>query len=241
VLDTYLTYNQNKTLKTDFNVGVMYCGSTTEGAKLMIDRVKGYTNLFLQSNSQIVYNQTQLEEVCEYAVDAGLNFIVNLGTASSINYENSTWGPLKWTWQFDWLDMAKERWGNKFVGVYYYDEPGGIHIDANWDQSSGDYYNTSLFYQWVISSEAGLTALREKNITIFTSDYALYWFDYLAGFDVVLGEQCPNASGVQTVDMVRGAADMQGKDWGITITWSDPTPPYLGSPQEMYQQMLTAY
>jgi hypothetical protein len=41
--------------------------------------------------------------------------------------------------------------------------------------------------------------------------------------------------------MVRGAADMQNKDWGITITWNYDNPPYLESAEEMYSHLLTAY
>jgi hypothetical protein len=231
-----------------FYVGVMYCGDTTEGAKLMIDKVKSYSNLFVQSNSQVAFNESNLNQVCQYATEAGMSFIVNLGTATYYDFAGQH---IQWTWQYQWLDAAKERWGSKFLGVYYYDEPGGIHADANWENITGNpklntnqtYDTTAWVYHYFIGGDQGLQTLISKNITVFTSEYALYWFDYEAGYDVILGEIISGSNNVQTTSMVRGAANMQNKDWGITITWSESSnpPPYLGSPDEIYSQMLTAY
>jgi hypothetical protein len=245
---SYLDQSLGKGPVSPFYVGVMYCGDTTQGAKLMIDRVKGYTNLFLQSNSQVAFNETELTQVCDYASTAGLSFIVNLGTATYPDF-NGQLHP-KWTWQYQWLDMAKQRWGSKFLGVYYYDEPGGLHADAGWKNITGNpslnrnntYDTTALVFHYFISGDRGLQTLRDKNITAFTSDYALYWFDYEAGYDVILGEFIAYNNGTQTTALVRGAANMQNKDWGITITYSNSTPPpYLGPADEIYDQMLTAY
>jgi hypothetical protein len=245
---SYLDQSYSSGPASPFYVGIMYCGDTIDGAKLMIDRVKGYTNLFLQSNSKVAFNETELTQVCDYASSAGLSFIVNLGTATY--YDNIGQIHPKWTWQYQWLDVAKERWGSKFLGVYYYDEPGGIHADAKWENITGNpklnqndtYDTTALVYHWFIGGDQGLQTLRAKNITAFTSDYALYWFDYEAGYDVILAEFTANNNGTQTTAMVRGAANMQNKDWGITITWTESNPPsYLGSADEIYDQMLTAY
>jgi hypothetical protein len=242
---SYQAASHNEKVRPQFYVGVSYCGNTTEGAKLLIDRVKTYTNLFVLSNTPVSADEPSLTETCEYAVAAGLNFIVNLGTASEVDFENYIFKPI-WSWQYQWLDIAKQRWGDKFLGVYYYDEPGGIQTDAPWNVHASEsqyltYDGTAEFFEWVYQSDGGLKALREKGIQAFTSDYALYWFDYLAGYDVILGELGWNQSSAQTIALVRGAATMQNKDWGTIITWTYNGTPYLDSSDSVYQKLLLAY
>lgn len=41
--------------------------------------------------------------------------------------------------------------------------------------------------------------------------------------------------------MCRGAANVQGKDWGAIITWATNDPPYLPSGNQMLEQLNTAY
>jgi hypothetical protein len=77
--------------------------------------------------------------------------------------------------------------------------------------------------------------------TAFTSDYALYWFDYLSGYDVILAHMGWNLTAAQQIALVRGAAKLQNKDWGIVITWKYNTPPYLDNGTEILSQMRTAY
>ena len=236
--------------KSQFYVGVTFCGNTTAQAELLIDRVKTYTNLFVLSNSPVTRNETSATQVCDYATAGGLNIIINLGTANNIDFSNFNFTP-NWSWQYHWLDTAKQRWGNKFLGVYYYDEPGGTHMDAPWPINASnvkilDYINTTDFFEWVYKNDTGLTTLKAKGIPVFTSDYVLYWFDYLLGYDVILGELGWNQSTVQTIAMTRGAATMQNKDWGVTITWRYNGTgyndiPYLDTGDAIYQQMLTAY
>ncbi|MGB9842202.1 MAG: hypothetical protein ACPLKZ_05695, partial [Candidatus Bathyarchaeales archaeon] len=84
--------SNNKEAPSDFYVGVTFCGNTTTEAKLLIDKVKGYTNLFVLQSWPISNNETATTEICDYAVAAGLNIIVNLG----INWSYSR----VWTWQF---------------------------------------------------------------------------------------------------------------------------------------------
>ena len=56
--------------------GVSFGGKTFDEAKLLIDRVKNYTNFFLVNSWDITINETALNQVCNYAVDANLSFIV---------------------------------------------------------------------------------------------------------------------------------------------------------------------
>ena len=110
------------------NVGIAFCGNTTAEAKLLIDRTKAYTNLFVldSGGNPISHNRTQIEEICDYAVSQGLKIIINVGT---IYVDN-------WFWQSIPLDNItqrwQQRWGDKFLGIYYNDEPGGIQLDGNW-------------------------------------------------------------------------------------------------------------
>src|SRR4030066_2462603 len=56
--------------------GVTFGGKTTDEAKLLIDKVKGYTNLFVVDSWDISLNETALDEICEYATNADLSIIV---------------------------------------------------------------------------------------------------------------------------------------------------------------------
>jgi len=76
---------------------------------------------------------------------------------------------------------------------------------------------------------------------LFTADYALYWFDYEAGYDVVLGELGWNYSRQLNVALCRGAATIQNKEWGIMITWTYDNPPYIESGAKLYEDLKYAY
>jgi hypothetical protein len=65
--------------ETPFYVGVTFCGNTTGEAKLLIDKVKDYTKLFVLQSWGISNNETATTEICDYATASGLNIIVNLG------------------------------------------------------------------------------------------------------------------------------------------------------------------
>jgi hypothetical protein len=74
-----------------------------------------------------------------------------------------------------------------------------------------------------------------------TADYALYWFDYKGGYDTMLAELGWNNTVAQEIGLVRGAANLQGKDWGTIITWKYTHAPYLTDGNEMFEQMRTSY
>jgi hypothetical protein len=87
---------------------------------------------------------------------------------------------------------------------------------------------------------------------LFTSDYALQWFDYKGGYDVVFTEFGWNHSIAQAIAQARGAANVMEKDWGAIVTWKYTYPesvhspskvygPYLPSGDEVYRELRMAY
>lgn len=285
-------------------VGVAYCGDTVENGKLLIDKVKGYTNLFVLQSGLLQRDLKSVDELGDYAVGAGMYFLPYFG-----NYVQTSFSV--------WLESAKQRWGDHFLGVYYADESGGKMLDdyvVFEDSATGDSITKTRYgdvavqkvngvvinydlegvihlYEPTasgINSEAAFypngtvqivkpapngfsyhsyqelqkirpfkdindTAQRfydrnKSNIdylrnssTVFTSDYALQWFDYKAGYDVVLGQLGWNMSLNQQIAFMRGAANVQGKDWGVVITWKYQQAPYLANGSEILIQMRTAY
>jgi hypothetical protein len=242
--------------------GVSFCGNTTAEAKLLIDRTKDYTNLFVLQSGLISKNETATNIICDYAVDSGLDFIVFFG-----------WFDTDYPWQIPWLNFAKERWGNSFLGVYLFDEPGGIQLDYNWtyifhhvqevdptfyqtiksyieenenQTVTRDYAEATKRYLHNLWTHIELKKLSERSIKSFTSDYALYWFDYLAGYDTVFAELGWNQNTAKHIGLCRGAATIQQKDWGTIIVWKgrDPENEKKGSyktGQEMLDDMLISY
>jgi hypothetical protein len=235
----YIQYESNKevTNEEEFFFGISFGGNKTNQAKLLIDKVKGYTNLFIINSWEVSKNETALDEICNYAVEAELHFMVFFDFISHVAYP----------WHLTWLDTAKERWGEEFLGVYLYDEPGGRQIDSGqWDEGINpghiyDYGEAANFFVTSISSTWSMQDLKNRNITTFTSDYALFWFDYMAGYDTVFVELGWNHSRTQQIGLGRGAANVQGKEWGAIITWTYQHPPYLGNGIELLDDMKIAY
>jgi hypothetical protein len=256
-------------------VGVAFGGTTVEQAKVLIDRTKDYTNLFVLDSglNPISSNESAVKEICDYAVNAGLHIIVNLGTYTAQD----------WPWKIEFLNQSKQLYGSKFLGGYYDDEPGGIPLDWNWTQfftenstlfsgaspldlspihyklqlaeisgiQPSDYNLEAAWFNQLLVRNRGHISLNQNNIKTFTSDYVLYWFDYLGGYDTLLAQLGPNQTSTQpeqrsvneqtTLALLRGAATMQNKDWGAIITWTYDVPPYLDTGQKVYDQMKLAY
>ena len=328
-----------------FYVGVTFCGNTTSDAKLLIDKVKGYTNLFVLQSGTLQRDANAIKEIGDYATSSGLHFLVYSGIDEA--FQTSEWT--------ESIETAKQKWGNLFLGIYYGDEPGGKMLDAyvnlgngalaqetptiagknvtiytkglgqitkmagggvsvytnnsdisyfpdgkilvsKWDISdpaetdnphqfkgnittyypngtitfvdgNGDFYTpengSSLISQvelyedvlrmhpfqsyddiaetFVTLTQSKLEWLSNTSITVLTSDYALYWWDYQSGYDVVLAQFGWNHTTVQNIALVRGAANLQGKNWGAIITWKYTEDPYLANGTEIFDQMCMAY
>ena len=79
------------------------------------------------------------------------------------------------------------------------------------------------------------------NVPLFSSDYALYWFDYKGGYTTLFAEFGWNYSRQLNVALCRGAAVAQNKEWGVMITATYTDPPRLESGEEVYEDMVSAY
>jgi hypothetical protein len=279
----YINHDQAQSKSIPY-VGVAFGGNTTQEAKLLIDKISGYTNLFILDSGRnpISRNQSSVEEICSYAVSKGLSVIVNLGIDDVLETNEKTW-----FWDQS-LNSTKQRWtdmwGNKFLGVYYNDEPAGIQLDGNWSKwyehwapllsqmgtnTSTPYYvivqdlqkiysnmlnamsndtkpldydlEEKFFVDDVLKLDPGLRALNANGITAYTSDYSLYWFDYLGGYNTLFAELGSNNSVTEEIAQVKGAARLENKEWGTMITWKYNQAPYLDSGDQIYNQMLTSY
>ena len=284
-------------------VGVTYGGNSVSEAKQLIDRVKGYTNLFVLQSGELQRNFTAVNEIGDYAVNAGLYFLPYFGNYVQVTFSS-------------WLDSAKQRWGDHLLGVYYSDELGGKMLDGyrEFTEASGDSITKTQYSDIVVAKQDGTTIHYEINgeinvlepgvngqadvymtyfpngtiavkdsatphslttyqqlmierpfknydeaaqrfitkdqkemdflknsTTVFSSDYVLYWYDYQAGYDVMLTQVGWNISLNQQIALCRGAATAQGKDWGAIITWKYNRSPYLDSGQEIYNQLKSSY
>jgi hypothetical protein len=217
----------------------------------IIDKVSSYTNLFIigcygpvtpTAQGRPVYNQTRLNVISEYVYGKGLSFIV---------YSDDPGFPSK-----EWLDNASAIFGNKFLGIYYYDEPGGKQLDQanypafyyakNFSDAADRYVRTVNW--WLRSGPFSIAKNfdNQSQIQLFTSDYGLYWYDFQAGYDTVFAEYGWNSgweaySRQLNAALVRGAATVLKKDWGIMITWAYNEPPYMEPGPQLYNDMVSAY
>jgi hypothetical protein len=221
----------------DFYLGVTFGGNTTQEGKMLIDKVKDYTNVFVIDSTQILKNETSLIELGDYAVDSGLNLIVYFPVIIDGNLTGAR------------LETVKERWGDDLIGIYLYDEPGGKQLNVgNW---AGDLYgpafNATTYseaadqYVSQVSAIPGMKELKDLGIPVITADFGLYWFDYLAGYDCVLAEFGWNNSRPLQVSLVRGAANVQQRQWGVIITWEYMQSPYIEDGQKLLDDMMYAY
>jgi len=219
-----------------FYVGVEYAyADGTAQLEALVDKVSGYTNLFVIGSLGISFNRTALDESCDYIAGHGLSFIV-LFTALN-NYT----GPNGYNIT-DWMVSAQQRYGDKFLGIYKIDEPGGNQLDNGVSQLINDtlsYAQTSQSYVGNLSQMVNYY----YNFTprVFTADFALNWFDYKANYTTVLAEFVGNESRQRIIALDRGAATAFDRDWGVIINWKYNQEPYLESGDELYSDLALAY
>ena len=230
-------FNDERQSILEFFVGVELGYGNVSDGKALIAKVKNYTNLFVIAPSVITKNETMLNEVCDYAYDAGLSFLVYFtrihaqGAQAGFYYHPSVW-----------IMKAREKYGDRFLGVYYFDEPGGNQLDAGsfrMVEEAENYMESAETYVEKVYDE--IEYYLNSSARVFTADYGLYWFDYKARYDTVLAEFGWNHSRQLHVALCRGAAKVQNKDWGVIVTWTYWHPPYIESEDELYEDLVLAY
>ena len=242
---------QSAETSTSLYFGVDVAFESLSETLRIVDEVSSYTNLFVigcygplipSNNSHPTYNETRLNYISEYVYEKGLSFIV---------YSDDPGFP-----STEWLDNAQVSFGDKFLGIYYYDEPGGKQLDQanypafyyakNFSDAASKYVYTVNWWLRSGPYSIGKNLGDQTEIKLFTSDYGLYWFDYQAGYDTVFAEYGWNSgwedySRQLNTALVRGAATAMKKDWGIMITWAYQEPPYMESGPGLYEDMISAY
>jgi len=225
----------------DVFIGVDVAYGGVADAKAIIAQVSSYTNLVVIGTDAIVLNATGLNETFQYAYNKGLYFMSLVPLLGRVN-------------RTEWFEYANQTWGDHLLGVYAYDEPAGRQLDrapptAHYENlinnaSVNNYVEAANQFENNMSSELNTVRSRWLNSTSYplvTSDYALYWFDYKAGYNVVFAEFGWNYSRQLNVALVRGAAAVQDKDWGVMITWTYTNPPYIESGPQLLDDMKLAY
>ncbi|HII86315.1 TPA: hypothetical protein HA273_07150 [Candidatus Bathyarchaeota archaeon] len=220
----------------DVFVGVDAAYDAPEEIKMRVDAMAAFTNVFVIGSTGITFNETKLTDLCQYIYDKGLKFIV---------YTDDHEPPTLPSRQ--WIENAKIRWSSRFLGLYVYDEVGGKQLDLyEWRivekaDNNSDARNQFVAHIDSLIQVATSNTTANEGIQVFSSDYALYWFDYKAGYDVLFAEFGWNYSRQMNVAFCRGAAEAQKKEWGVMITWTYSVEPYLESGEELFKDMVSAY
>ena len=249
-LSLFLTVNmlRKQASTRPFYVGVEFAYSNQfSQLKALVDQVKNYTNLFVIGSVGLTFNRSALDESCDYLFSSGLNFIVLI---TSFPMYNSSNGYPPGNTIFDWMHNATQKYGDRLLGVYRFDEPGGNQLD---DGKFMLIKNNTLSYAEIAKDYVGnLSSLVNYYATfgnntglgrakIFTSDYGLYWFDYDASYSTVFAEFVGNQSRQGIIALDRGAAQSFNEDWGVIVTWKYDQPPYLENGTELYNDLSLAY
>jgi len=215
--------------KVFFGIEMAY-GDLNEHLEI-IDVVREYTNFYVIGNPEVTLNKTKLDIICDYLYNSGLYFIVFF------------LGPNKYSYNpYSWIDEARQRYGEKFLGIYRIDEPGGKQldtIDSRFVTNATKYIEAASTFVYFL--KVHLECYVRPNLLLFTSDYALYWFDYEAGYDVVLTQFGWGHNKHLHIALCRGAAKIHDKEWGVIVTWTYNHPPYIESPEELYNDLVLAY
>jgi hypothetical protein len=220
----------------EFYIGIDAAYADLDEVKNIIDKVSSYTNIFVIGSTGISYETDKLDEVTQYLYDRNLKFVVFAAGATRLPSINQS------------VSLYKDN----FLGIYYDDELSGKQLDLSHGQIVGSAENysdaASQFINYISNYRLNSTytnntmsLIPPSKFNLFTSDYALFWFVYKAGYDVVLAQLGWNYSRQLNIALCRGAATAMDKDWGVIVTWTYTEPPYLGSGNELFDDLVLAY
>jgi len=249
VVSLFLTCGVFNKPPPDVFVGIDVAYDNVAEIKLLVDEIRPYTNTIVIGSAGITHDMAKLDDICQYVYDRDFYFMI---------YAHPINNPDELVIQRQWVLDAKPRWGERFLGLYAFDEPGGRQLDnasyrvvredwfpdnyKNWTEAADKYVNTLFADDLHHAIEDQMGGI---DLPLFTSDYALYWFDYKASYDVVFAEFGWNYSRHINVALCRGAANVQNRDWGVMITWTYTQPAdnesYLESGEELYDDLVLAY
>jgi hypothetical protein len=202
--------------------------------------VSGYANLIVIGSLNVTENTAALTRVCDYLFQKGFYFIVYVGFSTSGVLPPAGPDP-------GFFITNLSRWGNKFLGAYMFDETGGKQLDFPQARPAPSASNNSdAALNFIIEVQKYLSLYKNDyyaspGLSLYTSDYALYWYDYLASYNVVFGEFAGDQSRQLTIALTRGAAETQGKEWGAIITLSGQEGTTLENSTQLYNDMSLAW
>ena len=217
----------------EFYVGIeiAYQNATVSDVRTMVDRVKGYTNVFVIGSVELTYNESALDESCDYIHNAGLKIIVLLTNFTNYSFDSRTW-----------TNKTQQKFGDDFLALYRYDEPGGDQLDnekLRFVSNTTNYADTASNYTYIMKQHVDFY---RGNVTrIVTADYGLYWWDYKAGYDSIFAEFVGNQSRQRHIALCRGASTSFKRDWGAIITWKYDKEPYIEDADSLYNDLVLAY
>jgi len=228
-----------------FYVGVEYAygNNQTAGFQLaqieaLVNKVKDYTNLFVMGDVSLTFNQTALTQACDIIYNQSkLYFIVLFTGGDKYSYNIA-----------QWMFEANDRYGDRFFGIYKYDEPGGNQLDNTPSQLiNKTVIEPTASYTDIANAYVGNLSFMVKfyqdygHVNMTTADYGLYWFDYKSNYNVIFAEFVGNESRQRIVALDRGAARAFGRDWGVIVNWKYNQDPYLENGTELYNDLALAY
>ena len=226
-------------------VGVDIAYGNETDVYAVADAVYGYANLIIVGSLNVTENTAALTRVCNFLYQKGFYFIVFVGFAKNDYLPPRGPNPA-------FVGMASAKWGDKFLGIYLFDEVGGYQLDTSEKVvpsaptiqfDARDYAYASEAYvaglTGYITESADWFTPSPVQSQLFTSDYGLYWYDYLSGYGTVFTEFVGNQSRQIAVALDRGAAHTLGEDWGVIITYQGNSS--IENATQLYSDMTFAW